>query len=125
MIHDVEAVWIDPAQCPSCGSAGGAGFLLLHVHGDTDLPAVFGGPWVEIVVSCIRCHYRRALLQTYRLNVQRSVFEQVEILEGVLAAETGLPVFVDPPDDPHAGVREPRRPAPSAGSVGAQVTPPD
>ena len=125
MILIVEAVWVDPSQCPSCGGVAGAEYIVLHVYDDIDLPTVLGGPCVEIIVSCIRCHHRRALLQTYRLRLQRSFVEQLRMLEEVLAAETGLPIFIDPPEDPPAGVREPRRPAPSTGSVGVRLTPPE
>lgn len=95
--------------------------IAAHIDPDVDFPSLFGGPVVEVAVSCVDCHHRRALLNTYRLTPWWSVLEQVRLLERVLEDETGLPVFIDPPDDPRAGVREPRRPSPSTGSLGASL----
>lgn len=123
-IEDVEAVWVDPRQCPSCASVEGAEYIVLRPYERLDVQAFFGSERVEVAVSCARCHHRQTLLQTYPLNLRWRVFDQVQRLEEALAVKTGLPVIVDPPNDPRAGVREPRRPEPSAGSPGAQLIPP-
>ena len=75
-------------------------------------------------VSCAACHTLQALLHSYPLNPVFGLLEQLRLLEQVLADETGLPVFREPPDDPSADVREPRRPLPSAGAIGIRLIPP-
>ena len=108
-------------DCPSCGSRADAEYIVLRI---SDLPGYDSTPRVEISVACPSCRYERALFQSYPLNMSSGITEQLHMLESVLEQETGLPVFHEPPDDPPAGVREPLRPAPSAGSLGISLTPP-
>lgn len=112
----------DPSSdCPSYGSRTHAEYIVLRI---SDLPGYDTTPQVEISVACPTCRFERALLQSYPLDMTSGISEQLHMLEEVLEQETGLPVFHEPPDDPPAGVREPRRPAPSAGSLGISLAPP-
>lgn len=119
----VDAPTLGQPTCPSCGSSG-AGFILLRIRGESELWLAGSHARVEIAVSCAACLSLQALHHSYPLNPMFALLDQLRLLEEVLADQTGLPVFREPPDDPSAGVREPRRPLPSAGAVGVQLIPP-
>ena len=105
--------------CESCGAID-AEYLILRAR---DLLDVFEAPYVRVSVSCSRCRRERELLHSHPLEMSWSIARQLRFLEETLEKETGLPVIVEPPDDPLAGVREPRRPAPGEGWMGVTLTP--
>ncbi len=119
----VESTWLYPPPCPACGSALGAEYLVLRVYHDPDRQVGTGVGLIQVATSCIRCHHRQILPKTYSLTRRSQAFLDLRLIEELLAAETGLPVVVDPPDDPHSGVREPRTPVPSASSPGSACSP--
>ncbi len=121
MIRKVEAQSGGASACPSCGNSADAEYIILRIR---DLLDVFELPHVRISVSCPRCRLERTLFQSYPLNMSSGILEQVHLLGEVLEEETGLPVFLEPPDDPLAGVREPRRPPPDADAMGVTLAPP-
>ena len=116
----MQAEWPIHLVC-DCGTSRGIEYLILRVR---DLLDVFEAPYVRVSVSCRRCRHEQELFQSYPLEMSWSVTEQLRLLEETLEKETGLPVVVEPPDDPLAGVREPRRPAPGEGWIGVRLTPP-
>lgn len=80
---------------------------------------------VVISIVCGKCGSEDALEHSYRVAPWPGVGDQLYSLQRILGRATGLPVEVDPPDDPTAGVREPRRPLPGTGSMTVSLTPPE
>lgn len=118
MLRNMQSAPFAVGSCPVCSSSGTAEYILLQVRPGSGLWAVDDASRVGVAVSCGACHSLQWLLHSYPLNPLQGVVDQLRLLEGLLYHQTGLPVFHEPPDDPPAGVREPRRPLPGAGLLG-------
>lgn len=111
-----------PSLCPACEATDEVEYLVLRVY-ETGLaqPPFTEVPRVEIALSRGGCHHQRSLRRFYPLDVASELFDQVLSLQRILAVETGLPVLREPPDDPRAGVREPRRPLPNPSTMSSSL----
>jgi hypothetical protein len=81
------------------------------------------GDWdalFAVELACVNCHHAERLEHDVRIGSAT----QVSLLREVLELETGLPVVIAPPDDPSAGVREPRRPPPGDDSSSIRLPEP-
>lgn len=76
-------------------------------------------PVVDVWLRCVRCRHRESLHHNLVIDAQTELVE----IRGGLEFETALPVFIDPPDDPPSGVREPRRLRPDGGAFTSQLDP--
>lgn len=102
------------SECPVCGSGAFGWFLSLTIRPVTE---TFVDPAVDVLLHCPECRHRELVGDGVRMGSLR----RLDLLREVLALETGMPVFIDPPDDPSAGVREPRRPPPDGGTFTARL----
>lgn len=100
--------------CPACGSGAFGWFLSLTIRPITGMSL---DPAVDVALRCPECRHRELVGDSVRIGSLR----RLDLLREVLALETGMSVFVDPPDDPPAGVREPRRPPPGGGTFASQL----
>jgi hypothetical protein len=73
-----------------------------------------------VELACANCQNSERLEHDVRIGSGT----QVSLLREVLELETGLPVVIAPPEDPSAGVREPRRPPPGDDSSSIRLQEP-
>jgi hypothetical protein len=106
--------------CRTCGDIS-PGHLILRV---VDLSAGWAFGRVLISIVCGHCGSEDALDHSYSVTPWPGIGDQLYSLQRILHQATGLPVEIDPPDDPPAGVREPRRPLPGTGSLAVELNPP-
>ena len=105
---------VQDAQCPACGSRAFGRSLSLTIRSVTPTPL---DPVVDVALGCADCRHRELVGDSVRLGSLR----RLDLLREVLELETGIPVFIPPPDDPPAGVREPRRSPPDGGTFATQL----
>lgn len=100
--------------CPACRGRTFGRFLSLTIRSVTPTSL---DPVVEVALGCSECSHRELVGDSVRLGS----LSRLDLLREVLVIETGLPVFIAPPDDPPAGVREPRRSPPGGGMSDARL----
>lgn len=110
----MDLLWDRPGGCPSCSSQSDYVYIVVKA---------FPGLFVETPISCGNCHYRQPLDAVLEIDAGISIKSYLDLLAEVLRSETDLPVYVEPPDDPDARVREPRRPPPRSDSGSVTLSP--
>ena len=103
-------------RCAGCGRDASSVTLLLRLRAD-DL--------LEVVVACSGCRVTDALLRSLPVVDPTTVEDQMRRLAFALVDETGLPIVLDLPDGPGAGVREPRHEPPGSGSGAVELDLPE